>query len=47
MAKERFLSLIENRPEIMANVPLKVIASYLGVTPTYLSRLRKEYFEKK
>ncbi|MDR2890299.1 MAG: Crp/Fnr family transcriptional regulator [Alistipes sp.] len=40
-AKERFRSLVENRPEIMARVPLKVIASYLGVTPNYLSYLKK------
>lgn len=47
MAKERFVALIRNRPEIMACVPQKVIASYLGITPTYLSRLRKEFFRKK
>ena len=41
MAKERFISLVRNRPEIMACVPLKTIASYLGVTPAYLSRLKK------
>jgi CRP-like cAMP-binding protein len=46
-AKERFLSLIQNRPEIMARVPLKVIASYLGITPQYLSQLRKTHFKKK
>jgi CRP-like cAMP-binding protein len=46
-AKDRFLALIQNRPEIMACVPLKVIASYLGITPQYLSQLRKAYFEKK
>lgn len=45
LAKERFLALMKNRPEIMARVPLKTIASYLGVTPTYLSRLKKD-FEK-
>lgn len=41
LAKERFLSLVKNRPEIMERVPLKVIASYLGVTPNYLSNLKK------
>jgi CRP-like cAMP-binding protein len=41
MAKERFDSLIRNRPSIMSHVPLKIIASYLGITPTYLSRLKK------
>lgn len=38
--KERYLSLIENRPEIVACVPLKDIASYLGCTPNYLSSLK-------
>ncbi len=45
-AKERFLSLIKNRPEIMAKVPSQVIASYLGITPTYLCRLKKSFKEK-
>jgi hypothetical protein len=46
-AKERFLALMRNRPEIMARVPLKIIASYLGITPQYLYQLRKTYLEKK
>ncbi len=41
-AKERYLSLIGDRPDMMARVPLNIIASYLGVTPTYLCRLKKE-----
>ncbi len=41
-AKERLLALMHSRPEIMAHVPLKVIASYLGITPTHLSRLKKD-----
>ncbi|MDE6541368.1 MAG: Crp/Fnr family transcriptional regulator [Muribaculaceae bacterium] len=40
-ARERYESLIRNRPEIVRNVPLKIIASYLGITPQYLSQLRK------
>lgn len=40
-AKERYISLVKNRPEIISRVPLKIIASYLGVTPNYLSRLKK------
>ncbi len=40
-AKERYISLLKNRPEIATNVALKDIASYLGVTPTYLCRLKK------
>ena len=46
-AKERFLSLCRNRPEIVAKVPLGMIASYLGVTQSYLSRLRKSLFSAK
>lgn len=41
-ARERFLSLVAKRPEIMEKVPLKYIASYLGITQPYLSRLKKE-----
>jgi CRP-like cAMP-binding protein len=41
-AKERFLSLMKNRPEMVARAPLKITASYLGITSTYLCRLKKE-----
>lgn len=40
-AYERYKALVRHRPEIIRNVPLKVIASYLGITPEYLSALRK------
>ncbi len=40
-AKERFESLIRNRPEILEKVQLRFIASYMGVTPSYLSRLKR------
>lgn len=36
----RYLRLMELRPEIVNNVPLKYIASYLGVTQSTLSRIR-------
>src|SRR5690606_28296792 len=39
---ERYLALLNERPEIILQVPLKYIASYLGVTDTSLSRIRKE-----
>lgn len=38
-AKERYLSMIRNRPEILRFISKKDIASYLGVTPEYLSRI--------
>lgn len=40
-AMERFRSLIKNRPDILDRVPLQTIASYLGITPAYLSRLKR------
>lgn len=41
-AKERYLSLLKAKPQIVQNVSLKHIATYLGVTDTSLSRIRKE-----
>ena len=44
-AKERYIKLETNHPEIMEQVPLNMIASYLGVTKFSLSRIRKELQE--
>ena len=41
-AKERYEAMMKNRPDIAMRVPLKIIASYLGITPQYLSKLRRE-----
>ncbi|HKI79490.1 MAG TPA: Crp/Fnr family transcriptional regulator [Ignavibacteriaceae bacterium] len=41
-ATERYLALQKQHPEIIQNTPLKHIASYLGITDTSLSRIRKE-----
>nr|WP_121272841.1 Crp/Fnr family transcriptional regulator [Pedobacter schmidteae] len=41
-AKERYLSLLKEKPHIIQNVSLKHIATYLGITDTSLSRIRKE-----
>ncbi len=41
-AKERYLNLMKSKPNIVQNVPLKQIATYLGITDTSLSRIRKE-----
>jgi CRP-like cAMP-binding protein len=41
-AKDRYLQLINDKPDITQNVPLKQIATYLGITDTSLSRIRKE-----
>jgi CRP-like cAMP-binding protein len=46
-AKERYLNLLKSKPDIVQNVPLKQIATYLGVTDTSLSRIRKEILGEK
>lgn len=39
---ERYLKLINERPKIFQRTPLKIIASYLGIAPESLSRIRKK-----
>lgn len=41
-AKDRYLKLLKDKPHIVQNVSLKHIATYLGITDTSLSRIRKE-----
>ena len=41
-AKKRYEDLITYQPEYLQQVPLKYLASFLGVTQRHLSRLRKE-----
>lgn len=41
-AEEKFKRLVKNSPHIFQLVPLKHLASYLGMTPETLSRLRKK-----
>jgi hypothetical protein len=45
-ARERFESLMKNRPEIIEKVQAKIIASYIGITPQYLSTLKRQYMLK-
>jgi CRP-like cAMP-binding protein len=40
-AEERYLDLFIDRPKLLQKIPLKYIASYIGVTPQALSRIRK------
>lgn len=42
---ERYLNLRKDRPDLMSQIPLKYIASYIGVTPQALSRVRKRLTE--
>jgi len=40
-AEERYLALFKEQPKLIKQIPLKYIASYIGVTPQALSRIRK------
>ena len=40
-AKERYDKLLQEEPELFQHIPLRYIASMLGITPESLSRLRK------
>ncbi|PQJ23419.1 Crp/Fnr family transcriptional regulator [Tenacibaculum sp. SG-28] len=39
-AEKRYSDLLTTNPEFLQNVPLKYLASYLGITQRHLSRLR-------
>ena len=41
-AEERYLTFIQKYPDLLLRVPLWMIASYLGITPESLSRVRKD-----
>ncbi|RBL89328.1 Crp/Fnr family transcriptional regulator [Chitinophaga flava] len=40
-SKERYAELVRKHPRMIQQVPLQYLASYLGITPQHLSRLRK------
>ncbi|MEQ8413887.1 MAG: Crp/Fnr family transcriptional regulator [Imperialibacter sp.] len=41
-AEQRYLKLVDEKPNIPKNVSLKYISSYLGIKPESLSRIRRE-----
>lgn len=45
-AEERYLKFIKTYPELFEQIPQNQIASYLGITPQSLSRIRKELSHK-
>jgi CRP-like cAMP-binding protein len=45
--EQRYLNLLQKRPDLLQRVPQQQIASYLGIKPQSLSRLRARILEKK
>lgn len=45
--QERYEALIRDQPHILQRVPLQYIASYLGITPVSLSRIRNKLQREK
>lgn len=46
-AEKRYLQFVAMYPEILLRVPQTMVASYLGITPESLSRVRRELAQKK
>ncbi|MFN0030978.1 MAG: Crp/Fnr family transcriptional regulator [Flavobacteriales bacterium] len=44
-AEEKYIKLLEEAPEIVQRIPQHYIASYLGIKPQSLSRIRKNLFQ--
>ncbi|BDU26438.1 MULTISPECIES: Crp/Fnr family transcriptional regulator [unclassified Flavobacterium] len=44
---QRYLSLIEEKPQIVQRVPQHYIASYLGVSTVHLSRIKSKLLQNK
>ena len=43
-AEERYIQMIEKKDPILQYAPLKDVASFLGIAPQSLSRIRKKYW---
>lgn len=41
-AEFRYEKMLKNEPELLKRIPLKVLATYLGIAPQSLSRIRKK-----
>lgn len=46
-AEDRYQKLLESRPDLVQRVPQYQLASYIGVKPESLSRIRKRIADKK
>ncbi|WCT12512.1 Crp/Fnr family transcriptional regulator [Mucilaginibacter jinjuensis] len=45
-AEERYLAFIKQYPHLLSRLPNTQIASYLGITPEFLSKVRKDLSRK-
>nr|WP_255485084.1 Crp/Fnr family transcriptional regulator [Mucilaginibacter sp. X5P1] len=45
-AEERYLSFLDHYPQLSQRLPGTQIASYLGITPEFLSKIRKDISKK-
>jgi len=45
--EQRYLNLLQKRPDLIQRVPQHQLASYLGIKPQSLSRLRARIYEKR
>lgn len=45
--EQRYLNLLQNRPDLVQRVPQQQLASYLGIKPQSLSRLRARILGKR
>jgi CRP-like cAMP-binding protein len=43
-AQERYLNLFTEQPQLLRQIPGKYLASYIGITPQALSRIRKRIY---
>ncbi|UTW65315.1 Crp/Fnr family transcriptional regulator [bacterium SCSIO 12643] len=44
--EQRYLDLIENRPDMFQRIPQKYIANFIGISPESLSRIQKRVHQK-
>jgi CRP-like cAMP-binding protein len=45
--QQRYLNLLQQKPHIVQRIPQHYIASYLGITPVHLSRIRNKVMKEK
>jgi len=43
-AKEQYFKIMENNPDLILRTPQKIIASFIGIKPQSLSRIKKNAF---